>query len=320
LSKEGKPVKSSPTQFALRSVITLAVLVLIGWFAWRSIPARQIIFSEKELATNRQLALQAKFISPPTSISTGYTVSDQGVQLVKGGTIIYALPRTEGFLQGVFQVENINGGKVQIKAEGKGRPTVLLERVLSPSTQDADRTPFHFLINLATLPPDINRLVLTTADGTVNWRETGFVDGHDCAGFAQIPLPLLAVEGFLPGWDGKTLLVQSPTRLIFRAPAGKHRLSFRYGVNPALFSDPHAATDGIGFKMELTSDGKTRELSNRVLEPFSRPTDRQLRSISLLLDLTEPGQLSLTATPGPNSNISWDWSVWDEFRLDPLTP
>jgi hypothetical protein len=299
---------------SLRVSLALAALTLIGWTAWRSIPTKQISFSDQEFATNRQLAGQARFTSPPASISAGYVLGENGVQLSRGGSIQYDLAQTEGYFRGVFQVADKTGGKIQINAQGPDGSVVLIERTLAPSKQDVDGSAFHFLINLKTLPSGTNHLLLTTANGVVNWRETGLIDGREYAGLANIPLEFLAADGFLPGWDGKIMTLQSPARLIFRVPVGKHLLTFRNGINPAMFSDPKANTDGVGFKVELAADGKMRELSNRTLEPYSRPADRELQSISLNLD--GPGQLFLTATPGSASNINWDWSVWQDFRLD----
>ena len=175
-----------------------------------------------------------------------------------------------------------------------GQSTILFERSLAPSRQDIDAVPYGFIINLATLPPDTEQLLLTTDNGVIDWRECGFVDEQMFAGFANVPLKLLVADGYsVPAWADKILLLQSPVRLDFMVPSGHHRLIFHYGFNPSLFSEAHAFSDGIGFKAELITATGTHELLNRLLEPYSRAVDRELQTASLDLNLSEPGRLQL---------------------------
>jgi hypothetical protein len=311
--------QKSSSAVALRFAATLALLALIGWSAWRSIPGKQIHLSDAEFAINRKLAREARFLSPPTAISHDYLIGMEGLQLPTDGIVRYDLVRLNGFFRGVFQVADKTGGKVEVRSVRRGHSTLLFERTLVPARQDFDQSAFSFLINLAALPPGTEQLLLITANGTVNWREAGFMDEQTFAGFANIPVDFLLCDGYSPpAWLDKVMLLQSPTRLDLRIPAGHHRLSFRCGINPSLFKDPNAFTDGIGFKVELVTSTETHELASRLLEPFSRQSDRELQTISVDWNLIESGRLRLSATPGPASNVAWDWSIWQDFRLETI--
>ena len=311
--------QKSSSAVALRFAATLVLLALIGWSAWRSIPARQIHLSEAEFVTNRKLAQEARFLSPPTAISGNFLIGTNGLQLSRDGIIRYDLPRLKGIFRGVFQVADKAGATMQVSAVHDGQLTLLFERTLVPESRDFEQSAFSFLINLAALPPGTKQLLLITAQGTVNWREAGFMDEQTFAGFANIPVDFLMCDGYSPpAWLDGTMLLQSPTRLDFRIPAGHHRLTFRCGINPSLFKDPNAFTDGIGLKVELVTSTETRELASKLLEPFSRQNDRELQTISVDLNMIEPGRLRLSATPGPASNVAWDWSIWQDFRLEKM--
>lgn len=311
----------SPAGMLIRVTLTLVVLALIGWSAWRSIPSRQIHFSPHEFAINRQLAGEAKFRSPPTAISPGYSIGKQGVRLSRGGSISYKVSRSERYFRGVFQAADKTSGKTQVSVMRHGQSTVLFERSLAPSLQDIDAVPYSFIINLATLSPDTEQLLLTTTNGVIDWRECGFVDEQLFAGFTNVPLKFLVADGYsAPAWTDKILLLQSPIRLDFIVPSGHHRLIFHYGFNPSLFNEAHAFSDGIGFKAELTTATGTHELLNRLLEPYSHPADRELQTASLDLNLPEPGNLRLNVTPGPANNVAWDWSICKDFQLETISP
>lgn len=314
MNRNFHPLLGSPWRIAL----ALPILVLIGGAVWQSIPARRAHLSEAELATYREFAVQPKAVSPPSALSSGYVVGERGIQVVEGGLLRYDVPHLDGFFRGIFQTEGTLDGKIQIKSEGRGGSAVLLERTLAPEKRPADRLAFMFLINLKALPAGTERLLLITESGPIDWRETLFVGSQEYTGLARIPFELLALDGLLPpGWDGgNAMLLQSPSRLIFRLPAGNHQLSFRYGINPAVFNDPNAHTDGIGFKVETVTRGKKTEALNRVLEPSSRPADRELQSANLILNSDGDAQIWFVATPGPAENINWDWSVWQDFHLN----
>jgi len=317
------PISSqSPNGILFRVALTIAVLALIGWSAWRSIPVRQIHFSPDQFAINRKLAGEAKFLSPPAAISPGYSIGKQGVRLSRGESISYDVSRSERYFRGVFQAADKTGGKTQVSVVRHGQSTILFERSLAPSRQDIDAAPYGFIINLATLAPDTERLLLTTDNGVIDWRECGFVDEQMFAGFSNVPLQFLVADGYsAPAWTNKILLLQSPVRLDFIVPSGHHRLLFQYGFNPSLFNEAHAFSDGIGFKAELiTTTGTTHELLNRLLEPYSHSADRELQTASLDLNLSEPGKLRLSATPGPVNNVAWDWSVCKDFQLETISP
>jgi hypothetical protein len=76
-------------------------------------------------------------------------------------------------------------------------------------------------------------------------------------------------------------------------------------------------TDGVGFKIEIKSDGVIEPLFSALLNPKEVADDRSGRKIRL--DLSRYGEkqveLLFSTDPGPKGDSSYDWAGWADIRF-----
>jgi hypothetical protein len=93
----------------------------------------------------------------------------------------------------------------------------------------------------------------------------------------------------------------------------------KFGIPPGAYAaDNQGPSDGAGFIIRLvTTDGKTRVLLDRVLNPARNASDRPVQSFHLQLgELTAPGRLEFEITAGPSGNAASDWTFWSDITLE----
>lgn len=269
---------------------------------------------------NRVVVSQARLYTVPALITGQYTINETDLRLSPGGTIRYDMSQLDGLLHAVYRAAGPNPADLEITAVGKGGSTLLLKHRLAPSERIVDTLPYVFLYNSADLPPGTEQIVLSvpsTSPSPVDWQRIGSISRDQFPALNLLPLDFLYFDAFQPlGWSEPFFMIHAPTRLVFRVPAGHHRLSFGYGYNPATFLDPNAYSDGAEISVSLTTPSGSRSLLKRLLEPGVKPADRELQTANLELDLTEPALLEFVATAGPNENTAWDWLVLRDVRLE----
>lgn len=115
--------------------------------------------------------------------------------------------------------------------------------------------------------------------------------------------------------DGKeALLTHPPSELEFRVSPKVKNISGDFGLVANAYLNGHT-TDGAEFIVEwIDAQGQTTRIFYRQLRPLTNPQDRGLQSF----DIPAPpdgGRMLLRITPGPNSNIAYDWTYWTNLKL-----
>lgn len=118
--------------------------------------------------------------------------------------------------------------------------------------------------------------------------------------------------------DGaRSYFVQSPGALWFNPPAGRRRISARFGLVDSSYGGDHAPTDGVGVTIVAhPRSGPDRPVAERLLDPAHRPADRGTQTLHADVDLEPGAVLVFRITPGPRGDGAFDWAYWQWIRID----
>ncbi|HUJ42436.1 MAG TPA: hypothetical protein VLW52_02400 [Opitutaceae bacterium] len=112
--------------------------------------------------------------------------------------------------------------------------------------------------------------------------------------------------------------VHPDMRLWFRVPAGRHRITADFLMEPGTYQNLSAgdATDGVRLTIwEVKADGTRRVLYQRSLEPYDHPADRGLQNLAIEADIAEGSDILFVSDPGAQNNITRDWTWLGKFII-----
>lgn len=103
------------------------------------------------------------------------------------------------------------------------------------------------------------------------------------------------------------------TRLVYRLPAGRHRLRTAVGFSPQAY-DPlelfAQRTDGVEVTLTALSSGEMQQvLFTRIVNPSDREADRGMVLVKVEFTLDQAAEVELYFGPGPANNDLKDW-IW----------
>ncbi len=110
------------------------------------------------------------------------------------------------------------------------------------------------------------------------------------------------------------LLVHAPSEMIFDVGPRSSAVSGRFGFLAGAYSND-GKTDGAEFSISWLAQNKVIPLFKRYLDPIRAIGDRDLQLFNLDLSNYGKGKLLFRTDPGPNHNLSWDWTVWSDIEI-----
>lgn len=134
--------------------------------------------------------------------------------------------------------------------------------------------------------------------------------------FSDAPVSVNALfpPEVIPENNKEVLLTHPPSELEFKVPANVRKITGKFGFVANAYTNGHT-TDGAEFIVEwMDTTGKRTRLFYRHLRPLTYPQDRGEQSF----DFAPPGgegRMFLRITPGPESNIAFDWTYWTDLKL-----
>jgi hypothetical protein len=113
---------------------------------------------------------------------------------------------------------------------------------------------------------------------------------------------------------------------LFQHPPS-NRIAYKTVIDPrrpifeavaSIKTEAHNASDGVGFKLEIKSDGVIETLFSTFLNPRDVLADRSGRRIRLDLTLYAGKEVELlfSTDPGPHGNNAYDWGGWARLRFE----
>ncbi|MBI2813984.1 MAG: hypothetical protein HYX71_06845 [Opitutae bacterium] len=181
-----------------------------------------------------------------------------------------------------------------------------------------EQTHFHEAVWLADAEPVGNPSATT-------WIEYARMRPEQRSSFQYMdPQPRRFLSTFGPGLsmiDGRPWLTAHPdTRLRFALPAGPHRLSAEFRMDPGCYAEalaPGDRSDGVGFAVfAIAADGSGRTLFSRHINPAVNIPDRGPLLIEVDFTLEQPGEIELFIGSGPNGSNSRDWALLGPVQID----
>lgn len=112
--------------------------------------------------------------------------------------------------------------------------------------------------------------------------------------------------------------VHPDTRLWFRVPAGRHRITADFFMESGAYENLPAsdASDGVSLTVwELKADGTRRELYHRNLDPRDNPADRGTQEMAVTTDIAEGSDILFVSDPGERNNFNRDWTWLGSFTV-----
>ena len=105
-------------------------------------------------------------------------------------------------------------------------------------------------------------------------------------------------------------IAHSPSSLSYALPPGVRSLTFSYGLEPASYDGSQSGrTDGIDVTVtDNKPDGTSAILFQRTLDPANVAADRGRQTSRIELQETQDRRVTIAIGPGPNNNVSFDWS------------
>ncbi|HEX6812066.1 MAG TPA: hypothetical protein VF384_10625 [Planctomycetota bacterium] len=151
------------------------------------------------------------------------------------------------------------------------------------------------------------------------------LDQRQRADLARIVFPMFStapirIEPERSSWgyrvaDRPAMLAEAPMRIVFALPAGRSRITARFGISEVAWTGD-GATDGVTFRALLLVAGEgERELFRRHLDPKNAPDDRGFQSLDLVLQDHLGGELVLETLPGPAGDTRWDFAFWADVVI-----
>jgi hypothetical protein len=100
-----------------------------------------------------------------------------------------------------------------------------------------------------------------------------------------------------------------PAKVEWRRPPAVAALTLHYGINEGGYTAKDGHSDGVEFSLVLVeNNGTTHALFSRLLAPYNHPGHRGPQTSRVELPPNVEGRLILTAGPGPQNDLSWDWA------------
>ena len=119
--------------------------------------------------------------------------------------------------------------------------------------------------------------------------------------------------------NGQVLFnVHPDLRLWFRVPAGRHRITADFLMEPGAYENLPAgdATDGVALTVwEVKADGTRRVLYQRRLNPRDNPADRGLQNMAIETDIAVGSDILFVSDPGEQNNLNRDWTWLGKFTI-----
>jgi hypothetical protein len=126
---------------------------------------------------------------------------------------------------------------------------------------------------------------------------------------AHFPVSLIEEDG------QQALFAHPPSTIEFNVDFPAARLGGRFGFTTAAYTPPNA-TDGAEFFVKwIGADGNATTLFDRLLRPRTEAKDRGMQSFDVALP-PGGGRVILQITPGPNGDLSYDWTYWARVRFE----
>ena len=215
-----------------------------------------------------------------------------------------------------------------------GRKSRLFARRLEPKDNGADQGPQTVTVTLPEPGPggiELELLPGKNNDEAVDFTYLGPLVGTGI----QAGPPIVAAGRHLPPEEvsanhapvmtcdpeGKWI-AHSPSSISYELPPSLHALSFSYGLEPASYDGSQGGrTDGIDITVTAEqADGSTATLFQRTLDPANVAADRGRQTSRIDLSGTSARLVTLAIGPGPNDNLSYDWSYLVDLHAESAAP
>jgi hypothetical protein len=222
-----------------------------------------------------------------------------------------------------------DGTRLTIELQSPGVPSrLLLDRLVNPTSDPADRGPLASRIVLPPFKPGSRLIARTSAgvhgDNAWDWLYVGNLDCIRASFFSPDQFPRFNrvpdtadadLSYLLHQNDGEFLMLDAPAALTFNLDGHEHRLRFDYGFQEGAYSNG-GHTDGATFVVELRRSGQPPQtLFSQRLDPIGNPDDRGRHTAELSLPTNAAGgQLVVRIGPGPSN--AWDWTYVSDFVLE----
>lgn len=210
-----------------------------------------------------------------------------------------------------------------------GYPTqVLFQRRINPHRHPKDQGPHEARLSLPPFPPG-TMLYLRTDRGPDNdgawdlgyYTAIDFIRGPFTAaqfpGFTVLPVAVNAgMCGRFNYRDRDVFSINSPGSLTFTLTGTERVLEFTAGILENAYTRG-GHTDGVEYQVNVSdADGTHRRLFQYYQNPRQNPTDQVELRFSVDLPSSPPGtHLTLTISPGPAGDISWDWAYLSKVYI-----
>jgi len=157
------------------------------------------------------------------------------------------------------------------------------------------------------------------------WYETGLLPAAQKDRFKWMtPAPVRFFSTYGPSLDtngGKVEFNAHPTtRLVFRLPAGRHRLvTSVYFLEAAYDSSlpPDKTTDGVEITLSILDPERAGQvLYTRLLDPRRQPLDRGPQPVSVDFILDRAREVELYFGPGPRGYDARDWIKLNQLTIE----
>jgi hypothetical protein len=126
---------------------------------------------------------------------------------------------------------------------------------------------------------------------------------------AHFPVSVIEEDG------QQALFAHPPSTIEFKVDFPATHLSGKFGFTTPAFTPPNA-TDGAEFLVKwIGADGSAITLFDRLLRPRTEAKDRGMQSFDVALP-PGGGRVILQITPGPNGDLSYDWTYWARVKFE----
>ncbi|MEJ1971470.1 MAG: hypothetical protein WDM96_02845 [Lacunisphaera sp.] len=153
---------------------------------------------------------------------------------------------------------------------------------------------------------------------------TGWLPRHEARFAMMTPLPwkYFSTFGANPTKyrERNYVWVHPVTRVWFKVPAGKHRLSVTVEFVDGAYDEKLPMgdrSDGVELVVSAQAPGALeKELGRRRINPRDNPRDRGLLTVDFDLTLEEAADVQFAVLPGPAGSSSRDWILLEKLSID----
>jgi hypothetical protein len=123
---------------------------------------------------------------------------------------------------------------------------------------------------------------------------------------------ITAMNDPVPG----TIFAHAPSVLAVKVPPQARQLTGKFGLLPSAYADPHKATDGAEFSVDLVgADGTRRNLLTKLLVPLQHSEDQGAQGFTVDLPEGEDLRIEFVVSTGPQRNGAFDWTYWGSLNF-----